>query len=499
MTISLQYEHSLSLLDLRHLPLANLSVLFAALALFQWTNKKRRQLPLPPGPPGLPLLGNIFDIPKVNYWERYLAWSYQYGSDLIHLNILGSPAIVINTYKAANELLNGRSLTYASRPAMPMMNDFTGFSWHVAFMPYGNKWREHRKFLHRYFQTSEQLKYRSPSVSVSRRLLQNLLNEPRNFVSHLRLLSGSLILSISYGIDVKDSRDPHIVRAEKGMSAMAQAGHGYLVDFIPSLKYLPSWFPGAYFKVESREWNKSVTNMAVVPFELVKSWISQGTARPSIARDLLSDDAAVSEDAEVIRNILAAAYAAGSDTTVSSITAFILAMTMYPDVQLKGQAAVDRVLGGRRLPDFSDYGTIPYVDALVKEVLRWLPVVPLGVPYCTTKDDVYQGYHIPEGSTIYVNAWAMLREEQTYGTEPCIFKPERFLVDGDVNKLNPNVKDPTEAFGFARRFCPGMTTARESMWITIASILATFNIKQTLDGDGSPIIPSGECSSGFIR
>jgi len=53
-------------------------------------------------------------------------------------------------------------------------------------------------------------------------------------------------------------------------------------------------------------------------------------------------------------------------------------MVVCPEVQRRGQQAVDKVLLGQRLPDFSDFGSIPYVDAIVKEVLRWRPVVPLG-------------------------------------------------------------------------------------------------------------------------
>jgi cytochrome P450 len=62
---------------------------------------------------------------------------------------------------------------------------------------------------------------------------------------------------------------------------------------------------------------------------------------------------------------------------VSSLGTFILAMTMYPEVQKKAQAAVDEVVGRGRLPDFQD--DIPYIDAVVHEVLRWRTVVPLGI------------------------------------------------------------------------------------------------------------------------
>jgi cytochrome P450 len=65
--------------------------------------------------------------------------------------------------------------------------------------------------------------------------------------------------------------------------------------------------------------------------------------------------------------------------TISVIGTFILGMISYPDVQKRAQAAIDAVVGNSRLPDFSDKGTIPYVDALVYESLRWNPMAPLGI------------------------------------------------------------------------------------------------------------------------
>jgi cytochrome P450 len=69
---------------------------------------------------------------------------------------------------------------------------------------------------------------------------------------------------------------------------------------------------------------------------------------------------------------------AGSDTTVAAVTSFFLALLVYPDVQAKGQAEVDRVVGRDRLPVVEDAENMPYVQAIASECLRWLPVVPLG-------------------------------------------------------------------------------------------------------------------------
>ena len=85
--------------------------------------------------------------------------------------------------------------------------------------------------------------------------------------------------------------------------------------------------------------------------------------------------------------------------------AFFLAMAMHPAVQQKAQEELDRVVGGDRLPDFDDRNSLPYVNALLKEVLRWHIVLPLGVPHRATADDEYNGYFIPKGTIVFSNIW----------------------------------------------------------------------------------------------
>jgi len=91
----------------------------------------------------------------------------------------------------------------------------------------------------------------------------------------------------------------------------------------------------------------------------------------------------------------------------------------------------------------------------------------------------------------------MLHNEDTYGADTASFQPERFL--DDFGRLDPTIKDPSEAFGFGRRFCPGMATARESIWITAASVLSAFTIEMATTPDGEAIQPSTIYTSAFLR
>lgn len=110
--------------------------------------------------------------------------------------------------------------------------------------------------------------------------------------------------------------------------------------------------------------------------------------------------------------------------SVSAVQSFFLAVTVYPNVLKKAQAEIDRVVGSDRLPTFNDRMSLPCIDWIVWECLRWNPgercraaipawisrsslrtVTPLGLAHSTTEDDVYEGYHIPQGTTVLPNVW----------------------------------------------------------------------------------------------
>jgi len=170
-------------------------------------------------------------------------------------------------------------------------------------------------------------------------------------------------------------------------------------------------------------------------------------------------------------------------------------MVCYPEVQKKAQAELDEVLNGR-LPEHSDLPSLPYLSALVKEIYRWKPVIPLGVPHQSTSDDLYNDYHIPANSIVIANQWAMLNDEQVY-PEPHEFKPERFLKNG---KLDRSVRDPMDiAFGFGRRICPGKHIGHSTLTLTAASVLSTFDLIRKMDENGREIEPKKEYTRLAVR
>ncbi|KAJ7460263.1 cytochrome P450 [Mycena latifolia] len=465
-----------------------------------YLRRNRSQLPLPPGPAKLPLIGNLLDVPTNFQWEKYMKWSKEYDSDIIHLDLLGQSVIVLSSLEATTALLEKRSSIYSDRPDVPMVTDAELMGWdlNVALMKYGDTWRRHRRLFNETFNVKAVRQYRPMEMAASRALLQRLLDRPDAFRDHFSQMAGEVIMAVTYGIHVLPSNDPHITAAHTAVDtvALATMPGRFLVNSFPSLKYVPSWFPGARFKRQAKEWSKTVHAMRDLPFAETKRQMESGIAPRSFTVEHLEGlrDKDVYYQEDDVKATAATMFAGGADTTISSLGTFVLAMLVNPDAQRRAQAEIDSITGGKYLPDFGDEASLPYVSALVKEVLRWKNVTPLAVPHLLTTDNEYRGYRLPAGSMVLGNTWAILHDEVMY-PEPHAFKPERFLSDG---KMNPAVRDPDAAFGFGRRVCPGRHLATSSVWITVVSMLATFDINKAVDDMGNVIEPTGEYLSALV-
>ncbi|KAK0480062.1 cytochrome P450 [Armillaria novae-zelandiae] len=475
---------------------------------------RRRRLPLPPGPKGLPLIGNLWDAPTEFPWRTYAQWTATYG-DIFYLDTPGNPTVVVNSAQAVADLFEKRSGNYSDRPDFTM-SKLAGWGSFVTFMGYSNWWRKHRRMLHEYFQLRAVPAYYPVQMKATSTLLQQLLKSPDGVAHHVRHHAGSIIMKIVYGYDVDPHGDRFVGLVDRAMESARIIGNlgTFLVDYIPSLQYLPrecrpiesfvlnlghiGWFPGTQFMSLADSWRKDVDAMQQEPFEYTSQSLDTGTAPSSLvsvnlAKMINIDMPEKEAHLEVIRNTASVAFAGGADTTVSTVLSTMLAFLLYPEVQAKAQAELDAVVGHTRLPNFDDRAQLPYINAVVLEALRWNPVVPAGVPHRSVKEDVYRGYYIPAGATIVGNIWAILHDEKDY-PNPLAFDPNRFMPQ-DGKEPQP---EPTAAFGFGRRICPGRHLASNTVWIAVASMAATLSFSKAVDSDGRVIEPSDIFTDGLL-
>lgn len=470
------------------------SILLSLAGLYR---RRRARLPLPPGPKGYPIIGNVFDMPSQLQWVKYLEWSKMYNSDIIYVNVLGGPLVVLNSHKAVNDLLSVRSLLYSDRPASVMVHELLGWGSMPSHMPYGHAWRARRRAFWQEFNPANSLNHQEKQLWSSRDFLRRLLYDPDRFLHHIEYTLAGSIITTAYGLEIEPEHDPNIARAKKVLLQLneAPATGSFIVDILPILKYIPTWIPGMGFKAYAKGARPDTLAMRNAPYEQGCERLRSGNAETSVlSRCLARCENGIENhpDEDIIKDVTWVACAGGAETSPLVLSTFIAAMLLHPEVQIKAQEELDAYLGSR-LPVFEDMPHLPYVRAILLEVLRWQPVLPLGAPHRVTMDDEYKGYLIPKGATVLANVWALLRDEDYY-RDADKFKPERFLKDG---RIDPRLLDSIPNFGFGRRVCPGRFFAMDTILMYIASTLFCFDISKAKDLEGRDIEPNIQYDPGF--
>ncbi|CEL57034.1 O-methylsterigmatocystin oxidoreductase OS=Aspergillus flavus GN=ordA PE=3 SV=2 [Rhizoctonia solani AG-1 IB] len=357
----------------------------------------------------------------------------------------------------------------------------------TGMLRYGDRWRFQRKLTHEAFHKNANKALRPLVERQTHLILQGLLVNSDQFSEKIKRILGETVLMAVYGYDAASVDDSLFSTVDTAVRSVSEAlvVQNFLVNAFPWLDYVPEWFPGATWKIKANEWRRQRDLMLHVPFEWTRGKMSIGADVHSMLSSWLDkyahiqptdSNSSVAELEDQIRWAAGTVFFAAIDTTVSSIRTFIMAMAMYPSIQAKAQAEIDRIIG-TRLPELADQEVLKYVECVVKETLRWRLIKPLAAPHACIQDDTYKGYHIPKGAIVIGNTWAISNNPDVYPNPDC-FDPDRFL--------DPSVPE-APAFGFGRRICPGAHHAKSVLFITAASILSVFDIRPEVDADGKSI------------
>ncbi|KAL0577368.1 hypothetical protein V5O48_004620 [Marasmius crinis-equi] len=450
---------------------------------FLYWRQQRNLLHYPPGPKPRLISGNFHDVPQYKPWRTYADWSKLYGP-LVHFRIYNMHLVVVNSREHAQALFERRSRIYSDRPYIPMLDLLGWFHVNAGFMKYGDEWRRHRKLFQEGFRREAARVWLDVQAEKVGDFVDSLRTEPEQFMAHIRTLSAAVIMGTLYGHDVARINDPFVDLAENAAATLAHAQSpvATLVNLFPFLRHLPLSVPVFAFQRLANESRRLLDEMLNVPYGFVKDNMKAGTGKPSILARFLEEHAGKEEDPEqerIFKCVSASAYIAGSDTTVSVLGTWFLAMSLYPEVQAKARKEVDAIIGKNTTPNIEDRPRLPYLEAVFRETLRWSPVAPVGVFKAASADDVVEG--------------AMTRDETVY-PDPETFKPERFInEDGTLND-----DDVAIAFGFGRRICPGRHLASATLWMAMASVLSSFDIGEGKDLAGKEIDLDAAFSDGII-
>ncbi|CAE6485500.1 unnamed protein product, partial [Rhizoctonia solani] len=365
---------------------------------------------------------------------------------------------------------------------------------------YGDRWRKYRRLMNHWLNKQAAVAYHASQEHATRKLLKRLLESSKEVrTSHeleaeLYLAISATLLRALYGYEVESSNDALVTRVQKLIEYLSRAmlPSSYLVNSIPALRYVPEWFPGAGWKRDTLKWRKEknslVNHLYNIGLENMKKDSDAHIMAESLRSQALKLGLTEAEADDYAKQISITLVGGGTDTTVGALMMFFYAMVLYPEIQRKAQAELDAVVGSDRLPSINDRARLGYIERIIQETLRWGPIAPLAIPHTCFQDDTYKGYYIPKGAIVFGNVWAMTRNESVYAS-PDVFDPDRYL--------DPSTP-PSPVFGWGRRGCPGEHFGRASLFITIASVLATFNIGIGQDENGKDVPPSGKFSNTML-
>ncbi|KAF8489336.1 cytochrome P450 [Russula emetica] len=457
---------------------------------------------LPPGPRGYPIIGNLLEMMKDGQWLKFSEWQKKYG-DLIYLNAAGQPIVIINSPKVGVALLDRRAAIYSDRPRNIVASDIMAGGLFFAFSRYGDTYRRMRKAASEKISTSSVKEFYETQMKEAVVQACDLLDRPTQWDRHFRRTAASATLSIVYGHPTLTSEQDNIVRvindfSERLFHAVPMGAH--LVEFLPWLRHFPSSL--ATWKRDAETSYRQDSAMLEGLLHTVKTNVAKGDDHQSVAATLIR---------EVERNKLSSRerswlagtlYVGGADTSSVMMSWWTLAMLAYPETQARAQAELDAVIGRTRMPTFADYPHLPYIRAMVKELLRWRPITPITTPHRSAEDDWYEGMFIPKGTICLANAWHMNRDPEIFGENAEDFEPARYLdaSGGMAPGISDLKKDGHFSYGFGSRVCVGRHMADNALFINIAILLWAMKIERKKDASGRspPLDVDGWVDGGLI-
>ncbi|KEH29138.1 putative cytochrome P450 [Medicago truncatula] len=471
-----------------------LCLTFPLLLFFQ---KRRRSLnePHPPGPRGLPIIGNLHQLDNSILYLQFSKLSKIYGP-IFSLQLGLRSAIVVSSAEIAKEIFKNNDQVFSNRPVLYGQQKLSYNGSDIAFSQYSDFWREIRKLCVIHIFSAKRVSYYSSIRKFEvKQMIKNISNHAAssnvtNLSEILTSLYSTMICRIAFG---KRYEEQGIERSkfhgmlhefEALMTAFFVSDYITFMSWIDKLRGLHGRLDRNFKEMdafyqevidEHLDPNRQNTDgefIVDVLLELMKQRL--------FSTDLTFDH---------IKGVLVDMLVAATDTTSATIVWAMTALIKNPRVMKKVQ---EEIRGSRVKKDFldgDDLQNFVYLKAVIKETLRLYLPAPLLLPRETREKCIVGGYHIPAKTIVYVNAWSIHRDSEIW-KDPEEFYPERFL-ESSINFLGHDFE--LIPFGAGRRICPGISVAVASLELTLANLLYSFDwelphglVKEDIDTEMLP-------------
>ncbi|XP_058228774.1 cytochrome P450 2G1-like [Hemibagrus wyckioides] len=447
-----------------------LGLVTALLILLRWRNKPNN---LPPGPTALPLVGNILTMDNRAPFKTFLKWSKTYGP--VMTAYLGPQRVLVLVgYDTVKEALVDNADDFVGRAPVPFA--FRILKGYGLVISNGERWRQLRRFSLTTLRDFGMGRKRMESwIQEESRHLQEIINKtnasPFDPMFNLSRAVSNIICALVFGqrFSYEDSQFLRLLQIISSVLQFGSSSWGQLYNIFPWLiERLPGKHLNAIDQVEE-----------VKAFSRRRVQEHKDSLDPDNPRDFIDcflirlneekDNPNTEFHFDNLIATLLNLFLAGTETTSTTIRYALMLLIKHPEIQTRMQKEIDAVIGRERSPSMEDRKSLPFTDAVIHEVQRYVDLVPLNVPHYATHPIKFRGYTIPKGTIILPLLHSVLRDEEHW-EKPWTFNPKHFLdTDGNFKK-NPAFMP----FSAGKRSCVGESLARMELFIFLVSLLQHF-------------------------
>ncbi|CAA7061626.1 unnamed protein product [Microthlaspi erraticum] len=458
-------------------------ITFASL-IFLGKKLKRSKWNLPPSPPQLPIIGNLHQLGELPHRSLQRLAERTGQVMLVHLGFV--PVTIISSKEAAEEVLKTHDLDCCSRPNLVGTRLISHGFKDLGFTPYGEEWKERRRFLGRELFSSKKVQSFGYIREEECNFLVKKLSEsaadqyPADLSKTLFWLNAGIVFRTGFGQSFQESKfidqdniDELIFEAET-----AQASFTFS-DFFPvaGLGRLVDWLSGQHKRLNDVYFKLDALFQGIIDDHLNPGRLKDHRDVIDVMLEVVhkqGKDGSLKLTIDHIKGFLTNIFLAGIDTGALTMIWAMTELARNPKLMKKVQDEIrERIGNNKERITEEDIGKVPYLDLVIKETFRLHHAVPLLLPRETMAHIKVQGYDIPPKRRILVNAWAIGRDPKLW-TNPEEFNPERF-IDSPVDYRGQHFE--LLAFGSGRRMCPGMAMGMVTVELGLLNLLYFFDWK----------------------
>ncbi|WVZ72640.1 hypothetical protein U9M48_021065 [Paspalum notatum var. saurae] len=451
------------------------------------TKQAKIKAPLPPGPRGWPVLGNLPQLGSKPH-HTMCALAREYGP-LFRLRFGSAEVVVAASAGVAAQFLRAHDANFSSRPPNSGAEHVAYNYQDLVFAPYGARWRALRKLCALHLFSAKALDdlrgVREGEVALMVRQLAATrqggggseaavaLGQVANVCATntlARATVGRRVFAVDGGEGAREFK-------EMVVELMQLAGVFNVGDFVPALAWLDPQGVVAKMKRLHRRYDGMMDGIIREVNKAADAHGNKDLLSVLLARMREQQPLADGEDGTInetdIKALLLNLFTAGTDTTSSTVEWALAELIRHPDVLAKAQQELDAVVGRGRLVSESDLPRLTYLPAVIKETFRLHPSTPLSLPRVAAAECEVAGYRIPRGTTLLVNVWAIARDPEAWGPgDPLEFRPARFLPGGSHAGVDVKGSDfELIPFGAGRRICAGLSWGLRMVTLMTAALV----------------------------